>query len=92
MEKGIKESKELIIGGFGLAGLFIKHFMDGLDPMDPVKIFMAIQNDPKYKEAVEGLKHVPGEAQDYSVDEIFELGMLSINEAKNLVMQILGKK
>lgn len=90
-EKGIKETKEVITGAFALTGLFIKRFKDGFDPMDPVKIFIALQSDPIYKEAIKGIQQVPVEAADLSVDEIFELGAHVVSEGKNLVLGILQR-
>jgi hypothetical protein len=90
-KKGVKEISELIIGGFSLTGIFIKHLKDGFDPTDPVKIFLAIQADPAFKEAIKGINSVPGEFKDIDMTEIFELSVLTLNEAKKLVLGILGK-
>ena len=90
-KKGIKEISELIVGSFSLTGIFIRHLKDGFDPTDPIKIFLAIQSDPAFKDAVEGLNNVPGQFADIDVSEAFELTTLSISEAKKLILEILGR-
>jgi hypothetical protein len=90
-EKGIKELKEVIVGGFSLTSIFIRHLKDGFDPTDPIKIFLAIQSDPAFKDAIDGINKVPSEIADVDLKEGFELGVLMLNEGKKLVLGILGK-
>lgn len=90
-EKGIKEIKEVIVGGFALTSIFIRHLKDGFDPTDPIKIFLAVQSDPSFKQAVDGINHIPSEVADIDLSEGFELGVLVLNQGKKLVMDILGK-
>jgi len=90
-KKGVKDLSELIVGGFSLTGIFIKHLKDGFDPTDPVKIFLEVQADPEFKDAIQGISNVPGEFADIDLSEIFELTTLSINEARKLILGILGR-
>lgn len=92
MEKhGIKETKEAITGGFALAGLFIEHFKDGIQPSDALSIFLKIQSDERFKEAVDGIAKVPAEATDLSIDEILDLGTHTINESRKLLVGIFKR-
>ena len=100
LKEGIKEDKrdylddsvnESMTVNEYLDFLAEEHLKDGFDPTDPIKIFLAVQSDPSFKQAVDGINHVPSEVADIDLSEGFELGVLVLNQGKKLVMDILSK-
>lgn len=92
MEHGIKETKELITGIGELSLLLIEKLRDGWDFSDPIAIMMEIQKNPKFKEAVKGIKNIPSEASDLSMDEIFDLLGVGMTYTQKIIFAIIGKK
>lgn len=71
--KGIKESKEAMIGFIKIAALMASVFKDGIQATDFVQIIAKIESDPILKQqlfdAYNGIDQVPGEISDLSLAE-----------------------
>jgi hypothetical protein len=73
MDRGIKESKELMEGVMILSLLLFDRFKDGFQMDDMGAVFKALGEDPKIVEAFKGLSELPHEFKDLSLEEGFEL-------------------
>lgn len=77
MEKGIKESKEAIIGLLVIGGVVAKELKDGFQVQDLIDVFSAINGDAERKAKVEaalaGVGEIPAEVKDLDWVEGIEL-------------------
>lgn len=73
---GIKETKELLEASMVITGLLISRLKDGFGMDDLAPIMTALVSDPTFKEALKGIKEVPKEFGDISIEEGMELAMM----------------
>lgn len=91
-KKGIKETKEAIIGFISLAALLASVFKDGVQASDIAVIIAKIQGSPELQakliEAYNGIDQVPSEMGDIDLSEGVELVIAILPEIKNLMAAI----
>lgn len=80
MEKGIKESKELLQGVMTVAGVMVSQLKDGFQLTDLPSIFSRLGYNKKIQTALEGVKEIPSEIKDLDTSEIIELSMVIMAE------------
>lgn len=89
---GIKETKELVTGAFGLGALLYARFKDGVQTEDIVVILDKIKNDPELAAALvaayNGANEVPHEVKDLSVGESIELAGHVLAEGLKVIQAV----
>ena len=95
MEKGTKETKELLVGLNEVTVLLAKAFNDGVQAKDAVEVFDKLKNDPelsaKILAAYNDANLVSEEIKDLSLAEGIELVTIQAKYLPELVAAI-GKK
>ena len=92
MEKGIAETKEMLVGIMELSLLMAEVFKDGIQLSDFFTIMMKLQSDPRFVAAFEGIKEVHAEAKDFDLKESIELLTLVGEYVPKLVDAMAKKK
>jgi hypothetical protein len=90
---GIKETKELVVGSFALAGVIVKELKDGFQASKDIPAIVSqLLLNPEFKAkleaAAEGINGIGGEVKDISLLEGFELVGVVTSEAQKLVAAI----
>lgn len=88
--KGIKETKEALIGAVALGAFVIERAKDGIDMNDAMALAGKLASDEDFKmilqQAIMGIDQVPAEIKDISFAEAIEIAGV-IPE----LLRILGK-
>jgi hypothetical protein len=74
--KGIKETKEALVGFIKLSAMLASEFKDGAQATDLAPILMKMQSEPLKSallEAYNGIEEVPSELKDVSIFEAMSL-------------------
>lgn len=85
---GIKETREALIGVNELTYLLVKHFKDGIQLTDFMKMWKELGSDPelivKFKIAIEGWQSIPAEIADLDILESADLAETQMKFVKKL--------
>ena len=76
MEKGIKETKEALVGFIKLSAMLAHEFKDGIQATDIAPIVVKMQSEPLRSallDAYNGIEEVPSELKDVSLGESLSL-------------------
>jgi hypothetical protein len=90
-EKSVKELSEALVGFLSLATVLAEQFKDGVQVEDVAPILAKLQSEPlssKLKAAYNGIDHVPSEAGDIDMKEIFQLLPAIFPELQALIKAI----
>jgi len=89
MEKGIKETKELLAGVFTIVKVAGNILKDGAQLQDLIDGFVQLNGDPVKKKAIEdalaGIQEVPEEIKDADLGEYAELIVAVVQEVPVLI-------
>lgn len=87
-EKGIKETKEVLVGFIELAALLAVEFKDGVQVQDAISIIAKIQSNPELQAkliaAYNGIDQVPSEVSNLSLAEAISIVPEVIEAMKKL--------
>lgn len=87
--KGVKETKELVVGFLAISALLAKQFKDGVDVADFAQIMAQVAANDELKQKIEAaykdIELVKSEVADFSVAEGFELVSAALPELMNLI-------
>lgn len=90
--KGVKETKEVMVGFLVIASLMAKHFKDGVQVADFAQIMAKVAADEELKAKIEAaykdVELVKAEVSDLSMAEGFELVSAALPELMKLVEAI----
>lgn len=88
-EKGIKETKEAVVGLLKLTAVLAKLFKDGVQATDAAALLAEYQSNPELKSALEeaykGVQEIPAEVKDLHIAEGVELAMAAMKEIPAVV-------
>jgi hypothetical protein len=88
-EKGVKETKEVVLGFLAIASLMAKHFKDGVQVADFAQIMAKVAADEELKSKIEAaykdVELVKSEVVDLSLAEGIELVSSALPEVLKLV-------
>lgn len=89
MEKGIKETKELLVALLAITKVSAEVLKDGAQLSDLIDGFSKLNGDPVKKKAIEdalaGIQEVPAEIKDIDLGEGVDLVVLLAKELPGLI-------
>jgi hypothetical protein len=90
-QKGIKETKEVLVGFIKLAAMLAHEFKDGVQSQDIMPIILKLQSEPMKSailNAYNDIEQVPHEMKDISLAEALSLIPEVLEATKELIAAV----
>ena len=88
-KRGVKQTKDIVRAARVLTLEILSETLDGVSPMDAVRVVMDSEVRSTVAEAIEGIEEVDDEVADLSTEEIFEIVREGVDFSEDVLAKVL---